>query len=84
METSGLKQTPLHEEHVRLNGRLVPFAGYSMPVQYPAGIVKEHQAVRNHAGLFDVSHMGEFEVRGPESGVQRLSPRRGRFSGRSR
>ena len=62
-----LKQTPLHGEHERLNARLVPFAGYAMPVQYPAGIVKEHQAVRQHAGLFDVSHMGEFEIRGPEA-----------------
>ena len=67
MEPSQLKHTPLHEEHVRLNGRMVPFAGYAMPVQYPAGIVKEHQAVRNDAGLFDVSHMGEFEVRGPQA-----------------
>ncbi|MFW5951619.1 MAG: glycine cleavage system aminomethyltransferase GcvT [Gemmatimonadota bacterium] len=62
-----LKRTPLHEEHEKLNGRMVPFAGYAMPVQYPTGIVKEHQAVRNAAGLFDVSHMGEFDVRGPEA-----------------
>lgn len=62
-----LKQTPLHAEHQRLNARMVPFAGYSMPVQYPAGIVKEHQAVRTAAGLFDVSHMGEFVVRGPQA-----------------
>ncbi|MFW6205635.1 MAG: glycine cleavage system aminomethyltransferase GcvT [Gemmatimonadota bacterium] len=67
MTETALKQTPLHDEHVALNARMVPFAGYSMPVQYPAGIVKEHQAVRSHAGLFDVSHMGEFEVRGPEA-----------------
>lgn len=67
MADEALKRTPLHEEHERLNARLVPFAGYAMPVQYPAGIVKEHQAVRNDAGLFDVSHMGEFEVRGPEA-----------------
>ena len=64
MDTA-LKQTPLHEEHLALDARMVPFAGYSMPVQYATGIVKEHQAVRNDAGLFDVSHMGEFEVRGP-------------------
>ncbi|HSH44294.1 MAG TPA: glycine cleavage system aminomethyltransferase GcvT [Longimicrobiales bacterium] len=62
-----LKQTPLHDEHVALKGKMVPFAGYEMPVQYPAGIVKEHEAVRNAAGLFDVSHMGEFEVRGPQA-----------------
>ncbi len=65
MTTEGLKQTPLHDEHVGLDGRMVPFAGYAMPVQYPTGIVKEHNAVRNAAGLFDVSHMGEFEIRGP-------------------
>jgi aminomethyltransferase len=62
-----LKQTPLHDEHVELGGKMVPFAGFSMPVQYPTGIVKEHQAVRTAAGLFDVSHMGEFEVRGPQA-----------------
>lgn len=63
----GLKQTPLYDEHVALDGRMVPFAGYTMPVQYPTGIVKEHHAVRTEAGLFDVSHMGEFEVRGPQA-----------------
>ncbi len=64
---TALKQTPLHEGHLELDARMVPFAGYSMPVQYATGIVKEHQAVRDDAGLFDVSHMGEFEVRGPEA-----------------
>lgn len=58
--------TPLHAEHEALGARLVPFAGYSMPVQY-AGVVKEHQAVRERAGLFDVSHMGELWLRGPEA-----------------
>jgi aminomethyltransferase len=62
-----LKQTPVHDEHVALGGRMVPFAGFAMPVQYPTGIVKEHQAVRTAAGLFDVSHMGEFEIRGPQA-----------------
>jgi aminomethyltransferase len=62
-----LEQTPLHDEHVALGARMVPFAGFSMPVQYPTGIVKEHHAVRNAVGLFDVSHMGEFEVRGPQA-----------------
>lgn len=61
-----LKQTPLHDEHVRLGAKLVSFAGFEMPVQYPAGIVAEHQAVRQRAGLFDVSHMGELEVRGDD------------------
>jgi len=57
-----LKKTPLHEEHVRLGGKMVPFAGYEMPVQYATGITAEHRAVRERAGMFDVSHMGEFEV----------------------
>ncbi|HEU0016548.1 MAG TPA: glycine cleavage system aminomethyltransferase GcvT [Longimicrobium sp.] len=59
-----LLRTPLHGEHAALNAKLVPFAGYEMPVQYPTGITAEHHAVRHAAGLFDVSHMGEFEVRG--------------------
>src|SRR5919107_3553571 len=54
-----LLQTPLHAEHVALGARMVPFAGYSMPVQYPAGILTEHNWTREHAGLFDVSHMGQ-------------------------
>ena len=53
-----LKSTPLHEAHAALGGRMVPFAGYAMPVQYPDGILKEHAWTRGHAGLFDVSHMG--------------------------
>jgi aminomethyltransferase len=64
---AALEKTPLHAEHEALGGKMVPFAGFSMPVQYPAGIVKEHRAVRQAAGLFDVSHMGEFEVRGPDA-----------------
>ncbi len=62
-----LKRTPLYEEHLRLEAKLVPFAGYLMPIQYPAGIRAEHEAVRTRAGLFDVSHMGEFRVRGPDA-----------------
>jgi aminomethyltransferase len=54
-----LLQTPLHAEHVALGARMVPFAGYHMPVQYPAGILTEHTWTRDHAGLFDVSHMGQ-------------------------
>jgi aminomethyltransferase len=61
---SELKHTPLIDEHVALGAKVVPFAGYRMPIQYPTGIHAEHQAVRTAAGLFDVSHMGEFEVRG--------------------
>ncbi|MDT8368131.1 MAG: glycine cleavage system aminomethyltransferase GcvT [Longimicrobiales bacterium] len=62
-----LRHTPLHDRHLRHNGKMVPFAGYSMPVQYPTGIRAEHAAVRATAGLFDVSHMGEFAVRGPDA-----------------
>lgn len=62
-----LKRTPLYEEHRRLDGKLVPFAGYEMPVQYPSGILAEHQAVRERAGIFDVSHMGELEIRGGDA-----------------
>ena len=62
-EAGPLKRTPLYDEHRKLGARLVPFAGWEMPVQY-AGIVEEHRAVRTAAGLFDVSHMGEIELRG--------------------
>lgn len=65
--SAGLVRTPLHGEHLRAGGRMVPFAGYEMPVQYRRGIRAEHNAVRERAGLFDVSHMGEFEVRGAEA-----------------
>ena len=65
--TDVLRRTPLHAEHVALGGKLVPFAGFEMPVQYPAGITAEHRAVREAAGLFDVSHMGEILVRGPQA-----------------
>ena len=63
---SDLRRTPLYDEHKALSARIVPFAGWSMPVQY-AGLVKEHHAVRRAAGLFDVSHMGELLFEGPES-----------------
>ncbi len=62
-EEQQLQHTPLHDEHVRLGGRMVPFAGWHMAVQY-AGVKQEHEAVRTAAGLFDVSHMGEIELRG--------------------
>jgi aminomethyltransferase len=62
-----LKRTPLFAEHQRLGAKIVPFAGYEMPVQYPAGIIAEHQAVRSAAGIFDVSHMGELEIRGGDA-----------------
>lgn len=64
--THDLRRTPLHGEHKALGARIVPFAGWEMPVQY-AGLVKEHHAVRTAAGLFDVSHMGELLLEGLES-----------------
>jgi aminomethyltransferase len=66
MDTSTLKQTPLYNEHLRLKARMVPFTGYSMPVQY-TGIVDEHHTVRKAVGLFDVCHMGELLVEGPRA-----------------
>jgi len=60
---TALKQTPLHGLHTELGARMVPFAGYHMPVTYPAGLIKEHQAAREAAGLFDVSHMGQCYIR---------------------
>ncbi|HEY5838455.1 MAG TPA: glycine cleavage system aminomethyltransferase GcvT, partial [Pyrinomonadaceae bacterium] len=62
-----LKRTPLNEAHRRLGGRMVEFGGWDMPVQYPAGTVNEHVRTRTHAGLFDVSHMGEVDVHGPDA-----------------
>jgi aminomethyltransferase len=59
-----LRKTPLHDRHVALGARMVPFAGWEMPVQYE-GVIQEHRAVRTDAGVFDVSHMGELEVEGP-------------------
>jgi aminomethyltransferase len=67
MTDDSLRRTPLHDAHVALGARLVPFAGWDMPVQYPGGISLEHRAVRERCGLFDVSHMGEFIVRGPDA-----------------
>src|SRR6266480_4476249 len=61
-----LLRTPLYDRHVALGARLVPFAGWEMPVQYE-GVIPEHLAVRNDCGVFDVSHMGEFEVDGPRA-----------------
>ncbi|TML58588.1 MAG: glycine cleavage system aminomethyltransferase GcvT [Actinobacteria bacterium] len=62
-----LQRTPLHARHVELGARLVPFAGWEMPVQYD-GVIGEHRAVRTDCGVFDVSHMGELEVEGPRAG----------------
>jgi aminomethyltransferase len=62
-----LQRTPLHALHLELGARMVPFAGYSMPVQYPAGLMAEHRHTRESAGLFDVSHMGQLRLAGPDA-----------------
>jgi len=62
-----LRRTPLYEQHIVAGAKLVPFAGWEMPVQYQ-GVIDEHRAVRTDAGVFDVSHMGELEVEGPKAG----------------
>ena len=77
--TENLKRTPLYDLHVELGGKMVPFAGYEMPVQYPMGILTEHQHTRSGAGLFDVSHMGQIRLRGESfqqvaSALERLCP----------
>ena len=66
MSGEKLQRTPFHDLHVALGAKMVPFAGFEMPVQYPSGITKEHEAVRTGVGVFDVSHMGEFEFTGPD------------------
>ncbi|HWD30961.1 MAG TPA: glycine cleavage system aminomethyltransferase GcvT [Pseudomonas sp.] len=64
MSTETLQKTPLHALHLELGARMVPFAGYDMPVQYPLGVMKEHLHTREQAGLFDVSHMGQIRLTG--------------------
>ena len=68
--TESLLRTPLHALHLELGARMVPFAGHAMPVQFPAGIMAEHLACRAGAALFDVSHMGQAELRGEGVGVK--------------
>jgi aminomethyltransferase len=63
-----LRTTPLTEWHREHGGRMVPFAGYEMPVQYGTGVLAEHEAVRERVGLFDITHMGEIEITGPDAG----------------
>ncbi len=65
--SADLLKTPLHDLHVELGARMVPFAGYSMPVQYPAGLMAEHRHTRTAAGLFDISHMGQLRLVGPDA-----------------
>jgi aminomethyltransferase len=62
-----LQRTPFHPLHLAAGARMVAFAGWSMPIQYPPGIIQEHLHTRSHAGLFDVSHMGQIEVTGPKA-----------------
>ncbi|RFB78868.1 glycine cleavage system aminomethyltransferase GcvT [Methylovirgula sp. 4M-Z18] len=71
-----LKQTPLHDLHVKLGARMAAFAGYDMPIQYPSGILQEHLHTRAQAGLFDVSHMGQAILSGPDAvrGLESLVP----------
>ena len=73
--TAALKKTPLNALHREMGGRMVDFGGWDMPVQYPAGTIEEHLRTRTHAGLFDVSHMGEIDVKGADavSFVNRLT-----------
>ncbi|MCX8079978.1 MAG: glycine cleavage system aminomethyltransferase GcvT [Bacteroidia bacterium] len=66
METTTLKPIPLHHVHLEMGAKMVPFAGFEMPVQY-SGVNDEHLCVRNHAGIFDVSHMGEFFISGKDA-----------------
>ncbi len=66
-DAPALKRTPLHPVHLELGGRMVPFGGWDMPVQYPTGVLAEHHAVRERAGLFDIGHMGQFLFEGPHS-----------------
>ena len=76
VDPSTLLRTPLHALHVSLGAKMVPFAGYDMPVQYPAGVLAEHNHTRAAAGLFDVSHMGQGVIRGADrvAGVEALVP----------
>src|SRR6185295_14435780 len=69
-DESPLKHTPLYALHVARGGKLVPFAGYEMPVQYPVGVLKEHLHTRANAGLFDVSHMGQIALRAKSGKVE--------------
>ena len=66
-DTADLLKTPLHALHIELGARMVPFAGYSMPVQYKSGLIAEHKQTRESAGLFDVSHMGQLQLAGPDA-----------------
>src|SRR5215469_11773601 len=74
--SENLRRTPLYALHMELGGKMVPFAGYELPVQYQAGILKEHLHTRAQAGLFDVSHMGQAALSGPDpaAALESLTP----------
>src|SRR6201998_4918841 len=79
-----LKRTPLHALHLARGGKMVPFAGYEMPVQFSTGVLKEHLHTRSHAGVFDVSHMGQIALRAKSGdmedaarALERLGPQGG-------
>ena len=72
--TDNLRRTPLYALHLELGAKMVPFAGYEMPVQYPAGVLKEHLHTREKAGLFDVSHMGQAFLSGDTAALERVTP----------
>src|ERR1700710_1260497 len=74
ISTEILRRTPLHALHLELGGKMVPFAGYEMPVQYPAGVLKEHLHTRDKAGLFDVSHMGQAFLAGDTAALEKVTP----------
>src|SRR5881394_2734928 len=74
MDETALRRTPLYHVHVALGAKMVPFAGYDMPVQYPAGILKEHLHTRSGAGLFDVSHMGQGWLADADAALETLVP----------
>ena len=67
MSSDSLKKTPLNDAHRELGGKMVDFGGWDMPVQYTAGVIEEHMRTRTRSGLFDVSHMGEIWVEGPDA-----------------
>jgi aminomethyltransferase len=85
-----LKTTPLHAKHLALNAKMAEFAGYDMPIQYPLGVLGEHNWTREKAGLFDVSHMGQITLEGPgatalwekltPSAIGKLSPNVAKYS----
>ena len=75
-ETTAVNRTVLYDLHIEQGAKMVPFAGYDMPVQYPLGIMKEHLHTREAAGLFDVSHMGQVVISGdnPAKSIEKLVP----------